>query len=81
MKLRGKMVEWLVALDPSLYRKYVVVGENGKAILYVKLLKALYVLLRSDLLFYKKLRKELEDMDLKINPYDPYIANKMVNGS
>ena len=33
------------------------------------------------LLFYSKLRKELEDMDFKTNPYDPYIAHKMVNGS
>ena len=38
MKISGNMVELLVDLDPILYRKYVVVGKNGKPILYVKLL-------------------------------------------
>ena len=55
MKLRCDMIELLVDLDPSLYIKYIVVGENGEPLLYVKLLKALYGILRSALLFYKKL--------------------------
>ena len=81
MKLCGQMVELLVALDPNLYRKYIVFGKNGEPVLYVKLLKALYGLLRSAILFYKKLQKELEDMDFKINPYDPCVSKKLVNGS
>ena len=44
MKLRVNMVELLVALYPSIYIKYLVVGKNGEPVLYVKLLKALYVL-------------------------------------
>ena len=38
-------------------------------------------MLRSSLLFYQKLRKELEDYGFVVNPYnpyDPYVANKMV---
>jgi len=49
--------------------------------LYVRLSKALYGLLQSALLFYKKLRKELEDFGFEVNPYDPCVANKIVNGS
>ena len=49
--------------------------------LYVKLLKALYGLLRSALLIYKKLDVELVDLGFEINPYDPYEANKTVNGT
>lgn len=45
--------------------------------LYVQLYKALYGLLRSALLFYCKLRGELEDYGFKINPYDPCVANKI----
>ena len=45
------------------------------------MLKALYGLLRSALLFYKKLSSDLENMGFEINPYDPCVANKMVNGS
>jgi hypothetical protein len=33
--------------------------------------------MRVSLLFYRKLRKELEDYGYEINPYDPCIANKM----
>ena len=48
--------------------------------LYVKLLKALYGMLRSALLFYKKLASELVEMGFEINPYDPCVANKTING-
>ena len=49
--------------------------------LYVKLNKALYGLLRSALLFYKKLVSELLEMGFELNKYDPCVANRMVNGS
>ena len=47
--------------------------------LYVRLLKALYRMLRATLLFYKRLRKDLENMGFEINPYDPCVANMTVN--
>jgi hypothetical protein len=81
MLLRGKMVELLVKLQPELYRKYVITSKNGEPMLYVKLLKALYGLLRSALLFYKKLAGDLVNMGFEINPYDPCVANKEINGS
>ena len=74
MKLRGKIVELLVQLEPTMYRKYVTTGPNGEPILYVRLLKALYSLLRSALLFYKKLRVDLEKMGFEVNPYNPCVA-------
>ncbi len=60
-----------------MYRKYVAVDKKGTLILYVKLQKALYGLMRASLLFYRKLRKEPEDYGFEVNPYDPCIANKM----
>ncbi len=36
---------------------------------------------KSVLLFYKKLVGELRSMGFEINPYNPCVANKMVNGS
>ena len=44
-------------------------------ILYVKLQKALYELMRASLLFYRIPRKEFERYGLVINPYDPCVAN------
>ncbi len=46
--------------------------------LYGKLQKGLYGLMRASLLFYRKLRKELEDFGFKVNPYDQCIVNKDV---
>ena len=81
MCLRGALAEMMVRVDPKLYRKYVTTTPKGTPVLYVRLNKALYGLLRSALLFYKKLRKELEEMGFMVNPYDPCVANKMVKGS
>ena len=38
-------------------------------------------MLRAALLFYRKLRKDLEGMGFKVNPYDPCVANRDVEGS
>ena len=55
--------------------------EKGQKKLYVKVRKALYGMLKSALLFYQKLRSNFEEMQFKINPYDPCMANKVINGS
>jgi hypothetical protein len=54
VKFEGEIAEMLVKLDPKLYRKYVK-DENGKTVLYVELLKALYGTLKAALLFWKLL--------------------------
>ena len=55
MVLKGRLAELMVQVAPNLYRKYITVDRKGVAILYVKMQKALYGLLRSALLFYNKL--------------------------
>jgi hypothetical protein len=37
-------------------------------------------MMKSALLLYRKLIKELKEMGFEINPYDPCVANKVVNG-
>ena len=54
MVLKGRLAELMVQVAPNLYRKYITVDRKGTAILYVKMQKALYGLLRSALLFYNK---------------------------
>ena len=68
----------MVHIAPKIYRPYVNMDRKGTHILYVRLKKALYGLLRSSLLFYRKLRGELEAYGFKINPYDPCVGKKMV---
>jgi hypothetical protein len=46
--------ELMFQVDPNLYRKYIIYNKNDQALLYVKLSKAIYGLLKSALLFYQK---------------------------
>jgi Reverse transcriptase (RNA-dependent DNA polymerase) len=79
MKIRGPLVTMLIELDPDLYSPFVV-EENGNTVLYVQLLKALYGTLQASLLFYKKLVNDLSGIGFEINPYNPCIANRVING-
>jgi hypothetical protein len=54
--------------------------ENGKKVLYLKLLKALYGCVKAALLWYDLFSGTLEKMGFKLNPYDTCVANKMING-
>ena len=80
MLLRGRLGKPMVKVDQSLYRKYGTTSKKGVLMLYIKLTKALCGLLRSPLLYYKKLSGNLEGLEFKINPYDPCVADKNVNG-
>jgi hypothetical protein len=61
MKIRGSLVDILVSMDPTTYKEYVTQEGNHK-VLYVQLLKAVYGTLQAALLFYKKLKKDLESI-------------------
>ena len=60
MLLRGPLAETMVLIDPEQYPPYVTYDKKIVPILYVKMNKALYGLLRSALDFYPKFRGELE---------------------
>ena len=78
MKIRGVLVDILCNMDP-IYREFVVI-EKGEKVLYTHILRAIYGLLISAILFYKKFRASIERVGFKVNPYDPCVANKMVQG-
>jgi hypothetical protein len=78
MKIRGQLVDILCEMDLS-FRDYVE-WEKGQKVLYVRVIKAIYGLLESAMLFYRKLRNDLEKTGFKVNPYDPCVANKTING-
>ncbi len=80
MVLKGRLAELMVQVASNLYKKYITVDRKGMAILYVKLQKALYGLLRSARLFYMKLVTNLESDGFVLNPYNSCVASKDVNG-
>ena len=69
--LREELADMMVHITPQIYRPYVWMDKKGTPILYVRLKKSLNGLLRSSLLFYRKLCGELEEYGFKINTYDP----------
>ena len=79
--LEGLLAELMVKVDPKIYRKYITTNKKGKPILYAKCNAAMYGMMRSALLFYRKLRGDLNFFGFEINPYDPCVANKIVKGT
>ena len=79
LRFRGRMADMLGEVNNEYYKhiKY----ENGKKVLYVKVIRAIYGCIESALQWYKLFTTTLQDMGFTINPYDKYIANKLVNGS
>ena len=78
MVLRGEFVDMMVEANPKYeaYIKYV----NGKKILYLHVLCAIYGCIESAMLWYNLFSTTLTKMGFTINPYDRCVANKMVNG-
>jgi hypothetical protein len=79
MKIRGQLVDILLVICPGVYDQYVL-HEGKHKILYVRMLKALYGMLISSILYYKKFRKDIESIGFEVNPYDICVANRTVNG-
>ena len=61
MVLKGELAEMMIYIASQIYCKHITVNKKGTLVLYLKLQKALYGLMRASLLFFRKLRKELED--------------------
>jgi hypothetical protein len=77
MKITGVLVELLVNMSPEVYGPYVVMDKHKKVI-YVQVLRGLYGMLISGIIWYTKLRNDLEGNKYIFNPYDPCVANKIV---
>jgi hypothetical protein len=78
MKIRGLLVDLLCQIDLT-YIPYVIT-ENGQKVLYVHVKRAIYGMLVSAMLFYKKFVTDLTNNGFELNPYDPCVANKVVEG-
>ena len=78
MKITGVLVDLLVDISPEVYGPYVVYDKQKKA-LYVQVLRGLYGMLVAALLWYNDFRKGLEDKGYVFNPYDPCVANKLID--
>ncbi|KAI2505429.1 Reverse transcriptase (RNA-dependent DNA polymerase) [Fragilaria crotonensis] len=78
MKFTGASVDILCEMNPK-YTAFVTI-ENGTKVIYVRLIKALYGCVQSALLWYQMFHSYLEEIGFELNPYDPCVANKIING-
>jgi hypothetical protein len=78
MKFTGVSVDILCEMNPK-YIPFVTI-ENGVKVLYVRLIKAIFGCVQLALLWYKLFCLHLKKMGFVLNPYDPCIANKIING-
>jgi hypothetical protein len=78
LKLEGKFVDIMCGVNPEYLRD--VRLENGKKVLYLRILKALYGCIESALLWYSLYVSTLKGMGFVINPYGRCVANAMIDG-
>ena len=76
----GHAVQSLLRVSRKKYKAFVTV-EKRKKRLYLRLLKAMYGCLKAATLWYKLFAETFKKNGFVINPYEPYVANKTVNGS
>ena len=80
MLLKGCLAKLMVQVDAHLYRKYIINNKKNQTLLYVKLTKAIYSLLKSALLFYTKSINGLKSYSspFATNQYNFCVANATV---
>ena len=77
--MTGVLVDMLLELDNETYSKHMVF-ENGNELIYVDVLRAIYVMIVAALLFYNNIFGDLENIGFEFNPYDPCVANRIQAG-
>ena len=78
IKLINEEVNIMCNVD-IVHKDYITFEGNSK-VLYMQLNKALYRYIKSAIIWYDTFCGTLKNLGFKLNPYDPCVANKMVNG-
>jgi hypothetical protein len=81
IKLRGILVDMLVDIAPNIYSPFVTNPKGHAKQLIVQCKNAIYGTMVASLLYYKKFTKSLINYSFEFNPYNPCVANKMIEGS
>ena len=79
LRLTGEDVDLMCDVSPE-FKEYIAY-ENGRKVLYLRLVRALYGCVKSALLWYKLFTNTLADRGFTLNPYDNCVANATINGS
>ena len=80
INIRGVLVDILVEIAPDVSKSHVTTDKKGVKQLLVQCQNALYGTMVASLLYHRKFTKSLTDIGFKIKPYDPCVANKIIEG-
>ena len=75
--LEGNFAHIMCEINPE-YKQHIRF-KYGRNTLYLCILKAIYGMIESDLLWYKLYMILLKYMGFQLNPYEMYVANKDIN--
>ena len=81
IRIRGMLVDMLVRIAPEVYQDYVIIDRRGNKQILVECLNALYGTMVASLLYYQKFTTSLKENGYKVNPYDPCVWNKSIDGN
>ena len=70
MCLRGRLAELLIKSAPDVYGPFARTNSKGETVLYVRLLNALYGIMKAALLYYQKFLADVTAIGFKLNPYE-----------
>jgi hypothetical protein len=79
IRVCGCLVNVLCKIDPG-YKKFVSLNKKGEKQLILQCLNAIYGTIIASLLFYNNFVKTLECNGFELNPYDPCVGNRTING-
>ena len=79
LKFRGDFVDMMCDVNPE--HKKNVIFENGKKVLYMKIIRGIYGCIEAALQWYKCYTEVLEKEGFVLNSYDRCVANKMIDGN
>ena len=79
LRIRDEFVDIMCEVNPD-YKPYVKY-YNGKKVLYVNVLRAIYGFIESTLLWYNLYVKNLKHLMFIINKYGRFVANIMIYGN
>ena len=74
------MVDMLMKIAPDMNEDYVTIDKKVNQQFLMECFNALDGIMVASLLYYQKFTKSLKEQGYTMNPYDPCVWNKMING-
>jgi hypothetical protein len=78
IRITGVIVDWPMKVAPKVYALYVAMNSKGVNSLLVECYNAIYGTMVAGLLYFCKFSSSLKNRGFTVNPYDPYVWNRVI---